>query len=59
MYFLSDKFIHFIVGLGIGSGYWWLLERYDIKSNIGAWVAVPDDLGYTRFIFSKSGWLKN
>ncbi|MFB2970548.1 hypothetical protein ACE1CD_16385 [Aerosakkonema sp. BLCC-F183] len=28
MYFFTDKFIHFMVGLGIGSGYWWLLERY-------------------------------
>ncbi|MCL1464926.1 hypothetical protein [Argonema galeatum] len=24
----SDKLIHFVVGLAVGAGYWWLLERY-------------------------------
>ncbi|MCL1469929.1 hypothetical protein [Argonema antarcticum] len=28
MNFFSDKLIHFVVGLAVGAGYWWLLERY-------------------------------
>jgi hypothetical protein len=23
-----DKLMHFVVGLAVGAGYWWLLERY-------------------------------
>ncbi len=28
MAFLADKLMHSVVGLAVGAGYWWLLERY-------------------------------
>ncbi len=57
MAFLADKLMHFFVGLAVGAGYWWLLERYakvGVKRINPIWYLVMPIWGASGlFLFRK------